>query len=112
MFGIPFPKVKIDQDAEASWDELQAFIESLKAGEKYTEKGFLSTSGVFDKNVMSKKPVKMIIKARKGTPAYVTTNRKESEIIFGENTTLRLEKAYISNFKKAGWKVVLECEIE
>lgn len=53
----------------------------------------------------------MIIKAPKGTNAYVSTNYKESEIIFDENTTLYLTNTYIENLRKADWKIVLECEI-
>ena len=77
----------------------------------YTEKGFLSTSGVVDKNVMKDREIKMIIKAPKGTPSYVTTNYKESEIIFDENTSLHLVNSYIENPRQKGWKLVLECEI-
>ena len=77
----------------------------------YTEKGFLSTSGVVDKNVMKDREIKMIIKAPKGTPSYVTTNYKESEIIFDENTSLHLVNSYIENPRQTGWKLVLECEI-
>lgn len=93
------------------WKQLEKLPSLLGSDKVYTEKGFLSTSGVMDKNVMTKKSVKMIIKAPKGTHAYVTTNYKESEIIFDENTSLHLVNSYIENPRQAGWKIVLECEI-
>ena len=56
----------------------------------YIEKGFLSTSGVVTENVMQEKGIRLDIKVPKGTNCYVTTNNKESEIIFGRNTKLKI----------------------
>lgn len=111
MFGVSVPQYKLSQKVDDFWKQIDELPSLIGSGKAYTEKGFLSTSGVSDKNVMAEKGIKMIIKAPKGTPAYVTTNYKESEIIFGKNTTLYLVKSYIENSRKKGWKIVLECEI-
>ncbi|MBD5456200.1 MAG: minor capsid protein [Lachnospiraceae bacterium] len=111
MFGVKVPVYKIGGSKEDYWKEFDKLPQALPAGLSYTEKGFLSTSGVADNNVMSDKGIKMIIKAPKGTPAYVTTNYRESEIIFGEGTTLHVTNCYIENPRTAQRKVVLECEM-
>ena len=111
MFGVSVPKYKLSQKVDDFWEQIEDIPNQLGSDRVYIEKGFLSTSGVSDKNVMTDKAIKMIIKAPKGTPSYVTTNYKESEIIFNENTTLHLVNSYIENPRKAGWKIVLECEI-
>lgn len=111
MFGVSIPQYKLSQKVNDFWKQIEELPSLLGSGKVYTEKGFLSTSGVIDKNVMTDKAVKLIIKAPKGTPSYVTTNYKESEIIFDQNTTLYLENAYIENPRQSGWKIVLECEI-
>lgn len=111
MFGVSVPQYKLSMKVDDFWKQIEELPTLLGSGKVYTEKGFLSTSGVIDKNVMTDKAVKLIIKAPKGTPSYVTTNYKESEIIFDQNTTLHLENAYIENPRQSGWKIVLECEI-
>lgn len=59
--GIPFPKspglLSGKEDAERYWADIEKLKESIKVGYTYVEKGFLSTSGVFDKNIMSDKKV-------------------------------------------------------
>jgi len=111
MFGVSVPVYKMGKNVDDYWKQIERLPELLENGRVYVEKGFLSTSGVIGKNVMNKKGIKMIIKAPKGTNAYVSTNYKESEIIFDENTTLYLTNTYIENLRKADWKIVLECEI-
>lgn len=111
MFGVPVPQTKLGGNVEDFWKQIDNIPNMLSHAEPYVEKGFLSVSGVANNNVMTDKGIKIIIKAPKGTPAYVTTNYRESEIIFGENTTLHLVNSYIENPRQAGWKIVLECEI-
>lgn len=84
----------------------------ITLGHEYTEKGFLSTSGVLDKNVMSRKNVFLRIKVKSGTNAYISTNNKESEIIFGRNTKLKITKASLENEGAYNFKYVLDCEME
>lgn len=111
MFGVTVPQYKLGQKTDEFWKQIEEIPKLLGNELSYTEKGFLSTSGVVDKNVMTDKSIKMIIKAPKNTPAYVTTNYKESEIIFDEGTKLYLVNSYIENSREPGWKIVLECEI-
>jgi hypothetical protein len=54
-----------------------------KLGTIINEKAFVSTSVVQDKNIMTDKAVRFELKAPKGTNAYVTKNKKESECILG-----------------------------
>lgn len=111
MFGVAVPQYKLTQEVDDFWKQIEELPSLLGSDKIYTEKGFLSTSGVVDKNVMTDKVIKLIIKAPKGTHSYVTTNYKESEIIFDENTSLHLVNSYIENPRQSGWKIVLECEI-
>ena len=111
MFGVSVPQYKLSMKVDDFWKQIEELPTLLGSGKVYTEKGFLSTSGVMDKNVMTDKVVKILIKAPKGTHSYVTTNYKESEIIFDENTTLHLVNSYIENPGQSGWKIVLEREI-
>lgn len=59
-----------------------------KIGTAISSDAFVSTSMVKDKNIMKNKSVRMTISAVKGTHCYVPTNRRESELIFGDNTSL------------------------
>jgi hypothetical protein len=54
-----------------------------KLGTIINEKAFVSTSVVQDKNIMTDKAARFELKAPKGTNAYVTKNKKESECILG-----------------------------
>ena len=54
-----------------------------KLGTIINEKAFVSTSVVQDKNIMTDKAVRFELKTPKGTNAYVTKNKKESECILG-----------------------------
>ena len=110
--GVKMPQPSLKQTAADFFGELNKIPNEIKQNHIYTEKGFLSTSGVFEKNVMQDKNVLLKIKVSKGTHGYITTNYKESEIIFGQNTNLRIEKTYIQDSGSSNWKVVLECIIE
>lgn len=81
----------------------QPILDELKkhVGESISDKAFLSTSVVRDKNIMKDKLVLYEIKAPKETHCYVTKNRAESECILGENTKLVIEKVeYIGLIQK------------
>lgn len=111
--GVEIPKYKPGKMSKNElWEMFEDLPRQIAKDAEYVEKGFLSTSGVLDKNVMSDKAVFLKIKAPKGTPCYITTNNKESEIIFGKNTKLRILKTSIQDNKTAHRKVVLECIIE
>ena len=111
LIGVKLPVYSMRMDKDVFWNSIDAIPSQLKKGTIYPEKGFLSTSGVPDENVMTDKLIKMNIKAPKGTNCYVTTNYKESEIIFGQNTKLKITNCSIENSRQAGWKIVLDCEI-
>lgn len=78
-------------------DNLQKYIPQITKsiqqhiGEVVSDKAFLSTSGVRDKNIMKDKPVLFEILAPKETPCYITKNRKESECILADNIPIRIE---------------------
>lgn len=65
-----------------------AITEDLQTnvGKTHSDSGFLSASMQPDKNIMQDKAVLIRIHAPEGTHAYVPKNRRESEVIFGENT--------------------------
>lgn len=63
--------------------QLQAHI-----GECITERAFVSASVLPNKNIMHDKSVLFRINAKKGTKCFVTSNRKESECIFADNSKL------------------------
>ena len=84
--GCKYPKtlglLASKDDIEAYWQEIEKLPSRIVKKHLYEEKGFLSTSGVVDKNVMQEKSVRLNIKVPKETNGYITTNYKESEIIF------------------------------
>lgn len=110
--GVKMPKSTLKTRGKDFWDALESVPNQIEKGHIYTEKGFLSTSGVVDKNVMSDRAVKLEIRVPKNTNCYITTNYRESEIIFGQNTRLKITGSRIENSRMAGCKVVLECIIE
>lgn len=111
--GIAFPKspgLLSGQDGiEKYWKDIEGLKDKIQKGTMYYEKGFLSTSGVSNKNVFTGRGIKLNIKVPKGTNAYVTTNYKESEIIFDRNTKLEILDARVENNRTAGVKVILDC---
>lgn len=111
--GIAFPKgpglLSGKEGVERYWTDIEKLKENIKVGHTYVEKGFLSTSGVSDKNVMSDKAIQLMIKVPKGTNAYITTNDRESEIIFGIGTKLEIVNVNVENNKTTDLKIVLDC---
>lgn len=112
LTGVKMPVATLRTNVDDFWKAIDDIPNQIEKGHIYTEKGFLSTSGVADKNVMTQKGIRLKIKALKGTNCYVTTNNKESEIIFGRNTTLKITGVRIEDNRTANRKVVLECIIE
>ena len=112
LTGVEVPVFKFGMSKETYWKSIEDIPNLIKKDTEYTEKGFLSTSGVKEENVMKNKGIRLDIKVPKGTNCYITTNYKESEIIFGQNTTLKIIGSRIENNRTANRKVVLECIIE
>ena len=110
--SVVMPKATLKMTSKEFFDLMNALPSQIPANHLYTEKGFLSTSGVIDKNVMNKRPVMLQIRCPSGTHGYVTTNNRESEIIFGQGTQLRILGSSIVNSGTAECKVVLDCIIE
>lgn len=96
-------------DIETYWNTIESIPSQIKKGHKYKEKGFLSTSGVIDKNVMQDKQIRLNIKVPKGTNGYVTTNNKESEIIFDRGTCIEILSAKVENNRTSKVKIILDC---
>lgn len=109
--GIRMPMATLSMSSEEYFAKVAEIPSLIPSGHIYTEKAFLSTSGVFTKNVMQSKGIVLNIKAPKGTNCYVTTNYKESEIIFGQGTKLKILGATIEDSGTADCKVVLDCII-
>ena len=107
--GVEPPKPSLKLSKEEYFRKFDAIPDQISKGHIYTEKGFLSVSGVADKNVMVDKMVQLNIKIPKGTPAYITTNYKESEIILDRGTRLEITGARIENNGTSKAKIVLEC---
>lgn len=76
-----------------------AITEALQeqVGKTHSDSGFLSASMIPDKNIMKDKAVLIRLHAPEGTPAYIPKNRKESEIIFGENTQRLIGKIFFDD---------------
>lgn len=109
IIGVEPPKPSLKLSKEEYFRKFDAIPDQISKGRIYTEKGFLSVSGVADKNVMVDKMVQLNIKIPKGTPAYITTNYKESEIILDRGTRLEITGARIENSGTSKAKIVLEC---
>jgi SPP1 gp7 family putative phage head morphogenesis protein len=74
-------------------------LQSLK-GTILSEKAYLSTSSDEKANIFNYKEVKLSIIAEKGTPAYFTNNKTESEVILGRDSKYIVEDVIIT--EKAG----------
>lgn len=109
MTGVKFPVATLKTKPEDFWKTLEGVPNKIEKNHKCVEKGFLSTSAVEDKNVMQRKPVQLNICVPKGTHGYISSNYKESEIIFGKGSTLTVIGSRIDGIGKSGWKVVLDC---
>lgn len=103
--GVKAPKTGLSTTKEAYLKELSAIPNKVKKGHIYTEKGFLSTSGVFDKNVMQNRGIVLNIKVPAGTKGYISTNYRESEIIFDRGSKLEIKDVNITD----GNKVIIDC---
>ena len=84
--------------------ELQAQI-----GNIITEKSFLSASAVPTKNIMKDKSVIFKIRAKTGTHCYVPVNRRESEIIFGDDSKLLIQDAVFDETQRK-WIITVDIE--
>jgi hypothetical protein len=79
--------------------DLKAVAEEInekQTGQKYTEKGFVSTSYKEDKNINKNYDILLDIYAPKGTNMFLTKNRTESEIILQAGTEFEIEGAVIT----------------
>ena len=74
-----------------SYESILKILNDKFVNEKVIERSFLSTSGNSSLNVFSNKPVRLEIKAPKGTKALVTKNFMESEVILGRGTKYTIE---------------------
>lgn len=110
MTGISVPVPKWNEPA-GYWSELAELPTMIKQGTEYNEKGFLSTSAVEGKNVFDSRKVCLKISVPKGTHGYISTNNKESEIIFGTNTKLRIDGCEVTDIGTAKHKIILHCTI-
>ena len=59
-------------------------------GTKVTEKAFMSTSTISNKNVFQGRPIQLQLEAPKGTRGFVARNSSESEIVLPRNTQFRI----------------------
>lgn len=97
VFGIMDTRGKILGNSDITWARkknklIEKVEEDLKSlsGKTINEKAFVSTSFIKDKNIMQDKAVRFEILAPKGTNAFVTKNRAESEVVLGGEKGLNL----------------------
>lgn len=79
-----------------------------KIGTCITEKSFLSTSVLPQKNIMKDKAVLFKICAKKGTHCYIPVNSKESECIFADDSKLFIKDVQYDDTKK--WIITVDIE--
>ncbi|WP_138268345.1 minor capsid protein [Anaerofustis stercorihominis] len=101
--GIKFPKMSLLKNKKETWEELQQVVSDVEIGRIYQEKAFMSTSAVKDKNVMQKKRIHMKIKVPKERYGYITTNKKESEIIF-DRPQIKIENVILND----DWSITIK----
>lgn len=89
MFGIKIHNASLKETLEESYEKAVKALND-RTTDTYTEKGFLSASAVKDNNVMTHRGVQINMYVDEGTPAYISTNNKESEVIFGSGTKVEL----------------------
>ena len=68
-----------------------------KIGSTITEKGFSSTSALYDRTAMSHGEVRIKILAQRGTHGYVSPNLTESEIILGRGQRFKIISAELAD---------------
>ena len=97
MFGvhtsdgiIPFDSMAI---IDGMKDEISHITDQLKSqiGKKVTERAFVSTSYLSDKNIMQSRSVWIYIRTPKGMRCYLPNNPLESECILADGTEYRLD---------------------
>jgi SPP1 gp7 family putative phage head morphogenesis protein len=94
-------KQKLTENIKVTRYADEAFLQAISGkdgkpvvGSIIQEKGFLSTSAQSDMNIFAKRRnVKMTMLADEGTNAFVTGNKRESEIIFAPNTKYEITSA-------------------
>lgn len=111
IVGVEVPKPSLLEPAEVFWDKLSTLPEKIGKNVEFTEKGFLSTSAIRGKNVFTDRNLVFEIDVPKGTNGYITTNKKETEIIFDKGSKLLIKQATIENIKTSDFKIVLHCII-
>ena len=109
--GVDFPMPKLTEPAEEYWARLNKLPELIGTNKEFVEKGFMSTSAVAEKNVFKERQLVLNINVPKETHGYITTNNKESEIIFDHGTKLLIKECRIEDSGTSKFKVILECEI-
>ena len=107
IIGIKIPSPKLLESKEDYYSKVTNLLQGVKKGYVDKEHNFLSVSLVEDKNVMQRKAVEMRINIPEGINCYITTNKKESEVIFGIDTELELENVTFDN-TQIPWKYVVE----
>lgn len=112
MSGIKMPKASAKESKEKFFIELEKAVKSFEQNTTYVENGFLSASGIVTQNVFTNRNVLLRICVPSGSHCYVTTNHKESEIIFGQGTTLDIKGMHIENSGKHNWQIVVDCEMK
>lgn len=73
----------------ASNQELVDLI-NKEAGMVVTEKGYLSASVTHEGNVFTDRPFRLALLTPEDTPAFITDNRFESEVVLGRDTSMSL----------------------
>ena len=109
MFGIKTPSPSLKDTAEQHYEKATKALKE-RATDTYIEKGFLSVSAVKENNVMTRKSVEINVYADEGTPAYITTNNKESEVIFGQNTKVELIDIRLDR-ERIPWQYVADVRV-
>lgn len=96
--GIEKWTPSLKSSKEDYWKWFNSLPSKLDPKHKYHEKAFLSVSAVDEKNVFKDRNTLLKIKVPKGTCGYVTTNKRESEILF-DRPILRIEKVEVDSTK-------------
>lgn len=91
IIGVDMPKPSLKVSTEDYVKQVNDALNNVKKGYIDKENNFLSASMVHDKNVMTNKRVEMHINVNKGKKCYITSNDKESEVIFDVGTELELQ---------------------
>jgi hypothetical protein len=110
LFGLDIPQPTLKFKGEEYKNAVNDILKTFKKGKIYQSNGFTSVSFVKDKNVMSGKGIQMNIKVPKGTKGYITTNKRESEVILPPNTKIRIDKV-VFDTDSIPWKYIVDCTV-